>query len=78
MKKFLRITALSVALLMICLPLFACKDNKDTSDSQSAASGGTAENDKNNFYGYVLPEGVDYKGRTVGVLTTGILEDEST
>lgn len=62
MKNVIRITALAVVLIMLCVPLFSCKEETETSKAP--------EKTGNDFYGYTLPDKVDYGGRKVGVLTT--------
>ncbi len=65
MKKYLRFLAFFVALIMIVLPISACEKQEDSSDGNNVS---LSEDD--GFFGYHLPDGVNYDGRVLYVLTT--------
>ena len=67
MKKGLRTVSLIIALLLTVFPFAACE--------KEVEEGGNSSLDvstDDGFYGYHLPEGVDYKGRELYVLTTAV------
>ncbi len=67
MKNTLRLISI-VLLLTISSTLFAAcdkRDNPETSGTDNADTGDT-------FFGYKIPEGVNYDGKTVKVLTTAV------
>ena len=67
MKKSLRIFALVMALMMLAIPLSAC-DKQDGNNS----GGNVSLSDEEGFFGYHLPDGVDYEGRVLYVLSTAV------
>ncbi len=69
MKKGLRTISLLLVFLFLIIPLSACDRDSD-SDGDSSLDVSTDDG----FYGYHLPDGVDYENRTLYVLTTAVAE----
>ncbi|MBR6783146.1 MAG: hypothetical protein IKM32_00480 [Clostridia bacterium] len=65
MKNTLRIISLILLIALTCSLFAACSNEAE--ESSEAVESSEA---KPTFYGYEIPEGVDYGGRTISVLTT--------
>lgn len=67
-----RVLVLFLALTLACIPLAGCeKKNEESKGSQP-------KTDSESFFGLQLPEGVDYGGKTVRVLTTATAQSATT
>ncbi len=66
MRLFARFTSTLIVLAMIVSLLVACNGNEETSQESSGSF------DENTFFGYDVPDELDYEGKTVKVLTTAV------
>ena len=75
MKKTIRVFALLMCIVLAFSAFTACEETTtSTSDPVSDTSDGSATNESSfnddvGFFGYEIPDGVNYNGKTVRVLT---------
>ena len=71
MKKHLRLLSLLLSAVMLCALLCACSGGEENQSTPVGEGGEETFDITQGFYGYKIPEGVDYENRVIGVLTLG-------
>ena len=67
MKNTLRLISLLLLAALLCALMASCANSEETSSQANSSS-----DDEPSFYGYKVPEGLDYKNKTVKVLSTAV------
>ena len=70
-RRVFSLILIALMLVTVCLTSVGCNGKGDESSNNGATTEG-------GFFGFEIPEGVDYSGRTVRVLTTSTAQGKST